>query len=169
VLMFSANHILKFQCSNTLEGPCSVFVHGISLLTGSLCMIQDIERNIRFLQDLASRFLCLAVFTFLQDTERNSFCLTEVDMENQKIQQEEASKELRRYGCPHTEKQRYKDKYLRMTSLKILSSTRSFLIDAFMLPDLYYFDETKWFNFSFLYPHIFYLSCSLSSLLEQKA
>lgn len=47
-------------------------------------MIQDTERNIRFLQDLAGRFVCLTVFRFLQDTERNSFCLTEVDLENQK-------------------------------------------------------------------------------------
>ena len=65
-------------------------------------------------------------------------------MENQKIQQEEAWKELHRYGCPHTEKQRYKDKYLRMISFKNLSCTKSILIDAFMLAALYYFDENKW-------------------------
>ena len=64
-------------------------------------------------------------------------------MENQKIEQEEAWKELHRYGCPHTKKQRYKDKYLRMISFKNLSCTKSILIDAFMLAALYYFDENK--------------------------
>lgn len=60
MLMFSANHVLKLQyCDTIKDQACSVFFHDILLLTGSLCMIQDTERNIRFLQDLASRFLCL--------------------------------------------------------------------------------------------------------------